>query len=269
MNGSAQCQRCKSEVVLDELQNGLCVTCRDEIRARNAGKPKPKGKSIKKNALGWVERDETARPADVSVSELLAMAGNKVSETESKPHANVPGKSATGNGNKVSETAFESKDTDNQKTIAPKSLKVSETGNKVPETGNVVSETGNRVSETYAEWQNRMAEDLARALRRIKALEDQVQKLAPLIEKEEAKRDSEGMKNLRDELFNLLRMSPQRGAYVSSLYGPNGQKGGKLSISKAQAFRLRDACRMDDRFKVMRAENQSAKWIIILNQTIK
>jgi hypothetical protein len=254
MNGSAQCQRCKSEVALDNLRNGLCDICRDEIRARNAGKPKPRGKNIKKNALGWVERKETVRPADTNVSELLAAASNKVSETERKPYANGPEKSATIDGNKVSGTASASIDNDNPNKIASKSLKVSETGNKVSET---------------QDWQEHIAESLMTALRRIKVLEEKIEQLAPLIEKEESKRDSEGMKRLRDELFNLLRKGSTKGIPVSSLYGPNGRKGGKLSISKAQAFRLRDACRMDDRFRVMRAENQSAKWIIILNQHIK
>ena len=112
-------------------------------------------------------------------------------------------------------------------------------------------------------------ECLANALRRIRALEEKLEKLSPVIEKEEAKRDAAGLQKLRDDLFKLLRermeKSHTNGIYVHSLYGKNGRRGGKLNISKMQAFRLRDACRGDDRFKVEKTENQQGNWAILLN----
>ncbi|HQE86918.1 MAG TPA: hypothetical protein PLN19_01460 [Methanothrix sp.] len=266
----AICPRCQKEVDLKDLRRGMCSTCWAEIKARNAGKPKPRGKAK-------VTETGQARQADGQVLSLLA-AGIKVSETEMIPQDNGSAETIPERGNKVSET--EDKPTANvhTKTISEKGNKVSGTvdapadsdnPNTASADGHKVSETGIKVSETQEEWQNRMAEDLAIALRRIKALEEKVQKMAPLLEKEESRRDSEGMKKLRDELFGLLRKSPNGGVYISNLHGPHGQKGGRLGISKAQAFRLRDACRMDDRFRVMKAENSSARWVITLNQKIR
>ncbi len=236
----ALCPRCKQDVDLQELQNGLCVACRAEIKARNAGKPKPRG-------AAKVRQVEIIRPADGQVLSLL-VAGIKVPGTENAPFVNGPIKSITEIGNIVPGTIGQSADIDNKETI---------------------SNEGHKVPGTSLEWQDHIAEDLAMALRRIKALEDQMKKLAPLIENEESKRDSGGMKKLRDELFVLLRKSPQGGVYVSSLHGPHGNKGGLLRISKTHAFRLRDVCRMDDRFRVEKAENSSEKWMIILNKKIK
>lgn len=254
LRGKALCQRCKREADLSTLNSShLCPTCQADIRARNAGKPRPsRQKAVKRNSFGWVEREESARPMDGGVAELIARAGSIVSETENIPHTNgmLPESSIV-----VSETDNEAAGTDICKPV-------SRGGSKVPE-------TSIKVSETTLEWQNQMAQDLSYALRKIRELEDMVEKLSPLIEKEEERRDSDGMQRLRDRLFDLLRKSPSGGAYVSNLYGPHGQRGGRLGISKAQAFRLRDACRMDDRFQVMKAENQGGKWIIILNQKIK
>jgi len=269
----AICPRCQKEVDLKDLRRGMCSTCWAEIKARNAGKPKPRGKAK-------VTETGQARQADGQVLSLLA-AGIKVSETEMIPQDNGSPETISEKGNKVSET--EDKPTDNvhTETISEKGNKVSGTTDNPPKftdndnhnsesvDGRIVPETGIIVSGTQEEWQNRIAEDLASALRRIKALEETVRKLAPLLEKEESRRDSEGMKKLRDELFGLLRKSPNGGVYISDLHGPHGRKGGRLSISKAQAFRLRDACRLDDRFHVMKAENSAAKWMIILNQKIK
>ena len=240
----ALCPRCQKDVDLKDMRGGMCSTCWAEIKAKNAGKPKPRGTA------------KVVRADDQALS-LLA-AGIKVSGTEDKSTANVPTKTISEKGNKVSGT------TDN-----PLEFTDNDNHNSESVDGHKVPETGIKVSDTQEEWQNRMAEDLAIALRRIKALEEKVQKMAPLLEKEESRRDSEGMKKLRDELFGLLRKSPNGGVYVSNLHGPHGQKGGRLGISKTQAFRLRDACRMDDRFRVMKAENSSAKWKIILNKTIK
>jgi len=243
----ALCPRCQKDVELSDMREGMCSTCWAEIKSRNAGKPKPRG-------TAKVGRADPVRQADDQVLSLLA-AGIKVSGTEDKSTANVPTKTISEKGNKVSDTMDAPVDSDN--------------ANIASADGHKVSETGIKVSETQEEWQNRMAEDLAIALRRIKALEEKVQKMAPLLEKEESRRDSEGMKKLRDELFGLLRKSPNGGVYISNLHGPHGQKGGRLGISKAQAFRLRDACRMDDRFRVMKAENSSARWVITLNQKIR
>jgi hypothetical protein len=62
-----------------------------------------------------------------------------------------------------------------------------------------------------------------------------------------------------------MEKSHANGIYVHSLYGKNGRRGGKLNISKMQAFRLRDACRGDDRFRVEKTENQQGNWAILLN----
>jgi len=146
-------------------------------------------------------------------------------------------------------------------TDAPKIRSITGDGGRVADTEKRLNELEGALGATN--------ERLANALRKIRALEEKLEKLSPVIEKEEAKRDAANLQRLRDDLFKLLRermeKSHTNGIYVHSLYGPNGRAGGKLNISKRQAFRLRDACRGDDRFKVEKTENQQGNWAILLN----
>ena len=216
-----------------------------------------------------------------------AFDGITVSDTKNNCADNDYSKPIAKNGITVSDTDPQLVD-DVQKD-APATIPITEDGIRVSGTaGNIVSETksqsiicdpkpktndGIRVSDTrLTELERALGianESIANALRRIRALEEKLEKLSPVIEKEEAKRDAAGLQKLRDDLFKLLRermeKSHTNGIYVHSLYGKNGRRGGKLNISKMQAFRLRDACRGDDRFRVEKTENQQGNWAILLN----
>ena len=88
---------------------------------------------------------------------------------------------------------------------------------------------------------------LAQGLKRIAILENNV---SPIIEKYKNKKSDNGMKKLRDDLFAILKerhnKTQRNGIYVKSLYGPKGRPGGKLKISKATAWRLKESCRVDN-----------------------
>ena len=213
-------------------------------------------------------------------------SGNIVSETKPQSIICNPRPKAE-DGIRISDTDPQLTDNVQKDTLA--TIPITEDGIRVSDTsGNIVSETkpqsiicnprpkaedGIRVSETrLIELERAIGfanESLATALRRIRALEEKIEKLSPVIEKEEAKRDAAGLQKLRDDLFKLLRERMDKthtnGIYVHSLYGKNGRRGGKLNISKMQAFRLRDACRGDDRFRVEKTENQQGNWAILLN----
>jgi len=217
----------------------------------------------------------------------IAANGIRVTETKSNCGDNDYPRTIAANGIRVSDTDPQSTDDVQKDTLA--TIPITEDGIRVSDTSsNIVSDTesqsiicdpktkandGIRVSDTrLIELERALGianETLANALRRIRALEEKLEKLSPVIEKEEAKRDSAGLQKLRDDLFKLLRermeKSHTNGIYVHSLYGKNGRRGGKLNISKMQAFRLRDACRGDDRFRVEKTENQQGNWAILLN----
>ena len=63
VDGKIQCIRCRDWKLPGEMhfKDRICQACYETIRARNRDKPKPKKnteKIIKKNAMGWVERNE-------------------------------------------------------------------------------------------------------------------------------------------------------------------------------------------------------------------
>ena len=190
---------------------------------------------------------------EIEIDEAVSRGSNRVSETGTRSLTLDPEKPVGPNGIKVSDTKTRTLDSNNEKSIMENSIRVSDT----------------RIDKLEALVASQ-SELLAGALRRIRFLEERV---APMIEKEDAKRNRAGLKKLRDSLEALLKKKYVKNridaVYVSDLYGPNGRKGGKLGISKMQAFRLRDACRTDDRFRVEKAENKSGKWLIRLNQRIK
>lgn len=295
--------------------------CYEAIRARNRGKPKPKKnnhKIIKRNAMGWVEREEKPtrliddselakmiildRAVDSGVlTDSISSDGFRVSETDNHPFDAENERPDSKDGIRVTDPNNQLNDSDSPKTITEDGNRVSETVNtpndtdrripdekldridgiRVSETKpqsiicdtETITEDGNRVTGTrLAELEHVLGatnESLAYALRRIRVLEEKLEKLSPVIEKEEAKRDAAGLQKLRDDLYKLLRERMEKnhtnGIYVHSLYGKNGRRGGKLNISKMQAFRLRDACRGDDRFRVEKADNQRGNWAILLN----
>jgi len=103
-------------------------------------------------------------------------------------------------------------------------------------------------------------------LQRIAILEE---KTVPVVERGGVKNDSDSMEKLRSDLYGILKERYEKkkvnGIYVKSLYGPNGRIGGMLGVSKATAWRLREACRLDKRFRVEKADNQKGNWTIRLN----
>jgi hypothetical protein len=286
--------RCKRTGHPDEKQSvDTCLVCHEALQSKSKGKSKPKGNGssaiLKRNALGWVERED-------KVIRSIDEDGFLVPETSNGPIKFDLRKSIDLDGSTVSETANGSSDDLLKNTIDRDCSRVPETkncisvadskkqkgsdGSNVPETSNAetdtdhrktVAEGGSRVSEIQIE---RMIGDtnelLADCIRRIRILEE---KVSLIIEKDGQKRDAAGMVKLRNELFKILQdryeKTRQNGIYVKSLYGPNGRKGGKLHISKAQAWRLRESCRTDARFKIEKADNQRGNWVIRLNFFIK
>ena len=177
--------------------------------------------------------------------------GSRVSETNNHPSDMGIGKPESKDGFRVSETNDRPTNNDSPKPIAKRSFTVSDLQKQIADLEKHCGE---------------QAEMLAKALRRIAALEA---KTAPAIEKDDAKRDSDGMEKLRNDLYGILKEQYEKrkinGIYVKSLYGPNGRNGGVLGVSKATAWRLREACRLDKRFRVEKADNQRGNWTIRLN----
>jgi hypothetical protein len=196
----------------------------------------------------------------------------------------------------VSETNNDSTDNHLKETIDRDGSRVSETKNSISVFGSREQESGDgfsvpetndmEINTDYGESVSRGCstvseaqilemigdtnELLADCIRRIRILEA---KISSIIEKYEPNRDAPGLKKLRNDLFKILQdryeKTHQNGIYVKSLYGPNGRKGGKLHISKAQAWRLRESCRTDARFKIEKADNQRGSWLIKLNFSMK
>lgn len=277
--GRSQCILCRGWKLPSEMHYRTCQDCYEAIKARNKNKPKPKGKKnnnptnkIPSSAgLGWRERDE--KPI-LTISEdyykPTTRDGFRVPDTDNGSNDLDKEKTTSSNSIRVPDTVNDPIDNDCEKSEAKGSIRVSETG-KEPQTINfnkTRSLDGIRVSE-LERYLDRTNELLAEALRRIKALEKKMGMLSPIIEKEEAKKNVAGMQKLRDDLFKLLNDRKKDGIYVHQLYGPNGKKGGPLGTSKAQAFRLRDACRLDSRFRVERSDNSRGNWAIRLNIYIK
>jgi hypothetical protein len=173
----------------------------------------------------------------------------------------------------VSETNKGSTDNHLRKAIDGDGSKVSETSDMVIDTGYVKSTSVDcsRVSEMQImEMIGDTNELLADCIRRIRILEA---KISSVIEEYEPNRDAPGLEKLRNDLFKILQdryeKTQQNGIYVKNLYGPNGRKGGKLHISKSHAWRLRESCREDSRFKIEKADNKRGNWLIRLNFFMK
>ena len=226
------------------------------------------------NGLGVTETNNGL--AEIDPEKPVCTDGIEVSDTDNEFNEIEIDKTVSRGSNRVSETGTRSLTLDPEKPVCPNGIKVSDTKARTLDSNNEKSimENSIRVSDTRIDKLEALvasqSELLAGALRRIRFLEERV---GPMIEKEDAKRNRAGLKKLRDSLEALLKKKYVKNridaVYVSDLYGPNGRKGGKLGISKMQAFRLRDACRTDDRFRVEKAENKSGKWLIRLNQRIK
>jgi len=200
--------------------------------------------------------------------------GFRVSETNNHPSDMGIGKPESKDGFRVSETNNHPSDAENGKTESKDGFRVSETNDRPTnndsskpkaEGGFTVSDLQKQITDLEKHC-GEQAEMLAKALRRIAALEE---KTVPAIEKDDAKRDSDGMEKLRNDLHGILKEQYEKrkinGIYVKSLYGPNGRNGGVLGVSKATAWRLREACRLDKRFRVEKADNQKGNWTIRLN----
>jgi hypothetical protein len=356
VDGKMRCIRCKGWKLPGEMHSTdrTCQACYEDIKKRNANKPKPKKnteKIIKRNAMGWVEREEkpTQGVVDPELARMLILervldesaipdvttrldddtnkpvteGGVRVADTKKRLLDDDTNKPVTEDGVRVADTKKRLLDDDTNEPVTEGGVRVADTkkrlldddinkpvtedGVRVADTkkrlldddiNKPVTEDGVRVADTkkrlldddinkpvtedgvrVADTKKRLSdlelslstvqEDLAYALREIASLKKQLGKLSPVIEREEPKRDVEGLKKLRDDLHKLLKermeKSHTNGIYVHSLYGPNGRPGGKLNISKKQAFRLRDACRSDDRFRVEKANNQRGNWAISLN----
>ena len=250
---------------------------------------------------GFRVSETNNHPSDMGIGKPESKDGFRVSETNNHPSDAEIGKPESEDGFRVSETNNHPSDAEIGKPESKDGFRVSETNNHPSdaEIGKPESKDGFRVSETNDRPTNNdsskpkaeggftvsdlqkqitdlekhcgeQAEMLAKALRRIAALEE---KTVPAIEKDDAKRDSDGMEKLRNDLHGILKEQYEKrkinGIYVKSLYGPNGRNGGVLGVSKATAWRLREACRLDKRFRVEKADNQKGNWTIRLNLYMK
>ncbi len=256
IDGKMPCIKCHDLKLPDEMNlERLCLSCLEEIKVRNAGKPKPKTKPKKvekRNGAGWIERSE----------ELPLMEDFKIEVDPAKA------KMITGDGTRVSET------------IKPENLLTKKDLIKIPDNNDdkfaqilidiaqingKISQIDSRLIEIETTLED-IAFDQAQIKRRLTQLE---QKTIPIIKIQDEKQNNTGLKKLRDELLSLLQerhaKTQNNGIYVKDLYGPKGRPGGKLNISKAAAFRLKDYCRIDKRFKIERSNTQSGEWLIRLN----
>lgn len=255
IQGKTGCVRCHEFKLPNEMNpERLCNLCLTEIEARNKGKPKPehKRKKIeKRNGVGWIEREDALpvmRDFKIRVEsgdpiEPISESGFRVSETDSEPTPSdkiilIPTEQ-NGQVEITLEKALES-----------------------PEVGKNILKRLDAIEKSQEETN----ELLAQGLKRIAILENNV---SPIIETYRNKKSNNGMKKLRDDLFAILverhNKTRHNGIYVKSLYGPKGRPGGKLKISKATAWRLKESCRIDKRFKVEKAETQKGGWLIRLN----
>ena len=292
-DGKIACNRCKQLTLPDEMHSAdICSRCYEALRTRNQGKLKPEGdrsEIIKRNALGWIEREEKPKRAidedgfrvsetgdssiDINSRKSIDRDGSIVSETNNDSTDNHPKEPIDRDGSEVPETK-------NSISVVGSKKQEDCDGSKVPETSDMeidndyeksISRYASRVSETQImEMIGDTNELLADCIRRIRILEA---KVSSVIEKYEPNRDAPGLEKLRNDLFKIIQdrydKTHQNGIYVKSLYGPNGRKGGKLHISKSHAWRLREACRMDPRFKIEKADNKRGNWLIRLNFFMK
>ena len=289
------CNRCKQLTLPDDMHSAdICLRCYEVLRARNQGKANPKVNNNlgikKRNAVGWIEREEepirsideddflvsetSDSSIDINFEKSIDRDSSRVSETNNDSTDNhLFKKPIDKDGSEVSETKNCIYVVDSKKQNDSDGFKVSETSDVEKDTDyrETISRGGSKVSETQMmEMIGDTNELLADCLRRIRILEE---KVSSVIQEGKSKRDTAGMEKLRNDLFKILQnrydKTHQNGIYVKSLYGPNGRKGGKLHISKAQAWRLRESCRMDTRFKIEKANNQRGNWLIRLNFFVK
>ncbi|VVB63280.1 Uncharacterised protein [uncultured archaeon] len=254
-NGKTGCIRCHEFKLPDEMNlERLCYLCLEEIKARNKGKPKPEHnqkKIEKRNGTGSIERED-------------ALPMMQDFEIDVKPVDAIRAISRIGFS--VSETHPESVLTDKISLVTPDlNGQVDMTLKKALES----SEIGENILKRLDAIEKSQEETnglLAQGLKRIAILEKNVYSI---IEKDKNKKSDDGMKKLRDDLFAILKerhnITQRNGIYVKSLYGPKGRPGGKLRISKATAWRLKESCRVDNRFKVEKSETMKGGWLIRLN----
>jgi hypothetical protein len=248
-NGKTGCIRCHEFKLPDEMNlERLCYLCLEEIKERNKGKPKPEHnqkKIEKRNGAGWIEREDALpimQDFEIDVKPVDAIRAS-VSETdpESVPNDKISLVTPDLNG-QVDMTL-------------KKALESSEIGENILKRLDAI--------EKSQEETNGL---LAQGLKRIAVLENNV---SSIIETYRNKKSDDGMKKLRDDLFAILKerhnKTQRNGIYVKSLYGPKGRPGGKLRISKATAWRLKESCRIDNRFKVEKSETLKGGWLIRLN----
>jgi len=269
IGGKAICILCKEAKPATEMHSPeVCQHCYEAKMARNAGKPKPKK----------ITRPKQLNRIDANYSKMLAEAGIIVPDTERKPLDNGFEKSEASDGLRVPGTvkkllAVDFKNIESADgspiigTLEPSTD--NDGGKSNAANGSIVPEPLARI-ESLEKTVLEQAELIALALRRIKILEGKGASADSSIVPETG---ANGLEKLRDDLHTILKDRYERtktnGIYVHSLYGPNGRVGGKLKISKVQAYRLRDACRLDTRFKVEKAENVKGNWIIKLNLFIQ
>lgn len=267
IGGKAICILCKEAKPASEMHSPeVCQHCYEAKMARNAGKPKK------------ITRPKQLSRIDEDYSKMLSEASFRVSDTERKPLDNGFKKSEASDGLRVPGTgkkpiAVDFKNIESADgspiigTLEPSTDNDCGKANVV--NGSIVPEPLARI-ESLEKTVLEQAELIALALRRIKILEG---KGASVDGSRVPETGANGLEKLRDDLHGILKDRYERtktnGIYVHSLYGPNGRVGGKLKISKVQAYRLRDACRLDTRFRVEKAENVNGNWIIKLNLFIQ
>jgi len=253
-DGKMGCIRCHEFKLPAEMNpERLCYVCLDEVNARNKGKPKPEHKQKKiekRNGVGWIEREDV----------FPVMRDFKI---EFKPGEAIKPTSRV--SFRVSETNPKPVQADKNMIIPPDlSDQVDTTLLKALESSEIGKIILKRLDalETSQEDTNELS---SQALKRIAILENNVSSII----RDKNKKSHNGMKKLRDDLFAILKerhnKTQRNGIYVKSLYGPKGRPGGKLRISKATAWRLKESCRIDNRFKVEKSETLKGGWLIRLN----
>ena len=254
IDGMMPCIKCHELKLPDEMNlERLCLNCLGQIKIRNEGKPKPKPKpkkAEKRNGAGWIERTENLPlmedfKIEIDPKKAISVMSARVPETIKAE-------------NLLTKKNLIKIPDNNDEKFAQILIEISQINEKL-------SQIDSRLIAIEATLED-IAFDQAQIKKRLTQLE---QKTIPIIKIQDEKQNNPGFKKLRDELLSLLQerhaKTQNNGIYVKDLYGPKGRPGGKLNISKAAAFRLKDYCRADKRFKIERSNTQSGEWLIRLN----
>jgi hypothetical protein len=220
------------------------------LRAKSQDKPKPKGDNnsgiIKRNALGWIEREERYGEADPKFLESISSAESRAVETTVGPTSEPTTKPTT-----VGPTVVSKQEAENPSTVNVDDKNIDSLRNQIAELQNW--------KEEHEQRHDAISLRLDRTAERLKVVEE---KVFPAKKKPELARDMKKNLNL---LHKHLRGLKDPGIYV--------QPGIRdlFRCSDTYADKIRDAAALDPdrRFAVYKKANfKKTRWFVDLTKTI-